>query len=754
MYCENTGMNIKRGGKLAWFFLILSFHLSPAQQKIEKLGPAINSDVYDEISPVITRNGQTLYFTRIGSADFNRTLIQDEVDLSKTQADSTYLAVLKEVYSQIAGVHIESPVSASINQDIWIAGSQDQIFDQVFHPGFPINNALPNSVCSLSPDENKMIVINQFGRDGSMYKGFSVIERQLDGGFTFPEPIHIRDFYSNSPEVNLCMARDGDVILLSVNRTDSRGDNDLYVCFRIKTNLWSEPLNLGPVINTPFREITPFITEDKTTLLFASNRPGGQGGMDIYMSRRLDFSWTQWSQPELLTAPVNSEFDDSNPVLMNPYSKLYLTSRRDGTSDIFVAEFTQKNPDFQPEIPFISPPIVFKGRLINSLTRELVSASLSYGPSRLRKYETTLNAQEGLFEIAIHKKDKFRLTPHKEGFSAKGALVDIPLLDQLENRTYEIDFFLTPNEKEQKIDLKNIYFERGTPVVSPASFESLDGLANLLNQNPGMQIRIEGHTDSVGKYYELLDLSRNRSNAIKKYLVTMGIMSGRISTVGFGGTRPVAPNDTEENRAKNRRVEVFVTRSGNPSKIPFKDLPDPVIRKASNPLADFPESVSARIQPQTEPASRAVPGKQTTEKNNLAPGPPPQGTRDSIVYTPTTINTPPINTRNTEAGFGRKSQAVYTIHFIADQLALQQNAFPEIWKLIEFLHRNPEKKIRLSGMCTTRESASKPAGFCLQRALGIKEYLVYKSIDPARISISEEPSAGDGISGVMVFLQD
>ncbi len=745
-----TGINMKRGGKLAWFLLFLHAWTLPAQQGIEKLGPSINSDAYDEISPVISRDGQILYFTRVGSADFNRTLIQEEIDLSKTETDSTYLVVLKEIYSQIAGRRIESPVSASINQDIWIAESRDQLFDQVYHPGFPINNALPNSVCSLSPDENRMIVINQFGRDGSLYKGFSVIERQVDGAFAFPEPIHIRDHYSNSPEVNLCMTRDGDVILLSVNRNDGRGDNDLYVCFRVKNNLWSEPLNLGSVINTPFREITPFITDDKTTLFFASNRPGGPGGMDIYMSRRLDFSWTQWSAPELLNPPINSIFDDSNPVLMDPYTRLYLTSRRDGTSDIFVADFAGKSPDFRPEIPFLSPPMVFRGRMINSLTGEAVASNLTYGPSRMKKHENTFKSPDGLFEISIDKKEKYRLTPYKEGFASKGLLIDIPLLDQFDNRIYDIDFLMFPLEKEQKIELKNIYFEKGTPVVSPSSFESLDGLAALLNQNPGMQIRIEGHTDSVGKFYELLDLSRNRSNAIKKYLVGKGIMSGRVSTAGYGGTRPIAPNDTEENRAQNRRVEVIVTRSGAPSKVQYKDLPDPVIRKASVPLAQ----ANPPIEPLPMTVSRSLPEMRTKTKQNPVADPPIRNRRDSPDEVSRPSKKPSQNSGLSITSHDRKSQAVYTIDFIPGQLALLQNAFAEMQKLIEFLNRNPEKKIRLSGVCNSQEFSTKPAGFCLQRALGIKEYLVYKSVDPSRVAISEEFLMGEGTPGVMVFLQD
>jgi len=126
-----------------WILVIISIQLSPAQFRLEKLGPEINTSLYDEISPVVSRDGRTLYFTRTGSPEFNRTLIQEEVDLSKTLSESDYIQVLKEVYSEIANKKIESPASSSINQDIWIADSRNKQFDRVFHPGFPINKPYP-----------------------------------------------------------------------------------------------------------------------------------------------------------------------------------------------------------------------------------------------------------------------------------------------------------------------------------------------------------------------------------------------------------------------------------------------------------------------------------------------------------------------------------------------------------------------------------------------------------------------------------
>lgn len=712
---------MKRAGNLMWILVIISIQLSPAQFRLEKLGPEINTSLYDEISPVVSRDGRTLYFTRTGSPEFNRTLIQEEVDLSKTLSESDYIQVLKEVYSEIANKKIESPASSSINQDIWIADSRNKQFDRVFHPGFPINNALPNSICSLSPNEGTLVIINHFARDGSMFKGFSFIDRRSDGSFTFPDPIYIHDFYSNSPEVNLCMSRDGDVVILSLNRKDSQGESDLYVSFKLKYNLWSEPVNLGPVVNSKFRDLTPFISEDKSRLYFASNRPGGKGGTDIYMTKRLDYTWSSWTKPELLISPVNSSFDDSNPVVIEPF--LYFTSKRDGTSDIFRMDY-----QFHPPVPSINQPIVLRGSIRNSVTLELMDdAHLLFGPSRLATPDQLYVSADGRFEIKLDKSDSYRLLPRKKGFIGKGQLVDVAILDQSTTRSYEIDFYLAPLEVNQKIEINNLYFERGKPNLLPVSYPELDRVAEILDQNPAIHIRVEGHTDSVGKYYELLDLSRLRADSIKKYLVDQGIVSARITTAGYGGTRPISENNTEENRALNRRVEIIITHSDLASKNQYKNLPEPSVRKTPEPSPIWVDTLTPPLAVQSDLPLR-------NDKEPVFPQTSPPESGILTVPAETTIN---------------------RIYFIPNGLAIEDSSFVKIRGLIDFLISNPAKKIILKGMCTTTETIPDPVTFAKQRAMGVKEFLVFKSIAPGRISIANlyEPDQQE-MSGVKVFILD
>jgi hypothetical protein len=113
-----------------------------------------------------------------------------------------------------------------------------------FHPGYPLNNALTNSLVSTGTTPDEYVIINQFYEDGSMYAGFSRIRIHEDGSQSFPQPMHIYDFNVNSSDVNLTMTPSGHVIVLSMDRTDSKGAKDLYVSFYARENVWSAPVNM------------------------------------------------------------------------------------------------------------------------------------------------------------------------------------------------------------------------------------------------------------------------------------------------------------------------------------------------------------------------------------------------------------------------------------------------------------------------------------------------------------------------------
>ena len=544
--------------------LVILYAVSPlvGQDRLEKLGSEVNTDEYDEIAPVISKNGDIMYFTRVGDPDFDKTLMDYERDLYKSYPPDRYYEKLKFIYSQLSEEKIVDPVSSPFNQDIWIAHLNENKIE-VEHPGFPANNALPNSICSLTPDSSKFIIINQFRTNGDMERGFSFIRQQSDGRFSFPEPLHILKFYTLSADVSLTMSKDEDVLIVSLKRDDSFGENDLYVCFKMAKNLWSKPINLGPMINTPSSEITPFLSRDKRRLYFASTRASSLGGRDIYLSKRMDYSYKKWSKPERLQEPINSEFDDHQPYFNEKTGYFYLASHRDGSSDIFRL---QMNP-----VEELEKPLIVNVKIKNSKTDRLTQAELFYGPNSVNDYLDYFHTYTGGYQFKIEKNEVFKLRPFKRGFKSRITRVDPNILLKEGKEFVELILYVDPpgaEEKERpfvkkdstlhKLNLKNIYFERAKDVILFLSYKELNRITAILKSQDHVKILIEGHTDNVGDPDDLMDLSEDRARAVKKYFVKKGIDGSRIQVIGYGATKPLLDNSTEIKRWRNRRVEIKV----------------------------------------------------------------------------------------------------------------------------------------------------------------------------------------------------
>lgn len=607
---------------LPLFFLLILWSPTGAQISLEKLDYPYNSDLYDEGTPIVSLDGKYLYFTRSAYPQFCRVLMDSGVDLSQTLTEDKYIQTLSYIYSLLGEEKKTPPVSSGFNQDILIARLDGDEFAGIEHPCYPLNNALPNSVVSTFLDSNTIVVLNQFYKDGSMYEGFSFQQRLEDGSYNFPQPLHIYDFYSRSADINMALSHDGYVMILSLQREDSKGSNDLYVSFRVKQGLWSAPKNVGR-LNTPYQETSPFISKDKRKLYFSSNRPGTLGGNDIFVCERLDYTWTNWTEAQPLMSPINSEYDDGQPFLDDVNSYLYFSSKREGSSDIYRMPLKPK--------PKLKRPILVKGKILNSETNEPIRSELLWGPETALGYLEYFNTYNGEFEFVLEEFEVYKFFPRKPGYDSQVTRFDARLADKTANAYFEITLYITPipddpdpiiasteefdrpraqeetkSEKKsgkkpqiierqtfidefdevpevvvevnepiiltpdsimtssepqfnrvQKLSFYNIYFVRSKPEVLPESYRALNGLVKTLDDNPSLVILIEGHTDNIGDDVDLVELSWQRAESIKKHLVRYGIDENRIETWGFGASKPLTDNQSEESRKRNRRVEIY-----------------------------------------------------------------------------------------------------------------------------------------------------------------------------------------------------
>ncbi|MCS7189569.1 MAG: OmpA family protein, partial [Bacteroidia bacterium] len=369
-----------------------------------------------------------------------------------------------------------------------------------------------------------------------------------------PTQLRIQNFSSESgSSLTAALGWDGKTLLLSLRKQGGMGGEDLYVSFYDpEQKLWSEPLSLGPVINTAGDEITPFLASDGITLYFSTNGRSDSKGMDIYMTRRLDDTWQHWSTPQRLPEPINSNADDYYFKFAPLHPEVAYFVSTDSVStlgrQIYRAPLP---PSYQPR-----PVVLVQGRVLerNSL-RPIGNVELRYYDLVERKLEGTAISDEntGAYKIILPLGSLYGVIVVSPGYFSISEQIDLRQAS-MKGHTNK-DILVAPLLIGEVIRLNGLFFASGDSTLAPESLLELERLAWLLSDKPTMRIEIVGHTDSTGSLEKNLELSWRRANAVAQYLKGRGISANRFEIVGMGPKQPIADNRTSEGRAQNRRVE-------------------------------------------------------------------------------------------------------------------------------------------------------------------------------------------------------
>ena len=476
----------------------------------QHLGNHVNS-VYEEMTPVIAPNGRGIYFSR--------------------RFDPA------------------NQGGANDLQDVYFSQLTRSGWSKPMNLGGPVNNSGPNAVFSVSPDGNTLLLMNTYMPDGKQ-KGMGLsISHKTAKGWSVPQDVKMRQFYNQSFYNEYFLSNDGKVILLAVKRNDTQGSRDLYVSFYEGNEIWSEPKNLGPKINTPGTELSPFLAADGKTLYFSSNGHAGYGRNDIFMSKRLDGSWQNWSAPTNLGAPINSEGTDAYYSVPASGDYAYYVSNDNSLG---------KNVIFRIVLPTAvkpEPVVLVYGKVLNSKTSQPIQTGITYHhfPTDREVGIAQSNARTGYYEIVLPVSQVYSFFAEKEGFYSvrdRLDLTDIKAYDEVER-----DLYLTPIEAGQTVKMNNVLFYQSKAELIPTSYPELNRLAAMMQDNPSITIELAGHTDNVGDRFKNLKLSQDRVAAVKNYLLSQGVEEQRITGKGYGGSKPIADNSREMTRRLNRRVE-------------------------------------------------------------------------------------------------------------------------------------------------------------------------------------------------------
>ncbi|WP_128543608.1 OmpA family protein [Larkinella soli] len=497
----------------------VSIHVSkdaPKEIVKENIGKQINTRG-QEVAPVISPDGKTLYFTR--------------------------------------GQH-EKNTGDPRSQDVWYSTLQGNgEWGEAVNMGAPINNADDNAINGMSPDGRTAYLINVYKPDGSVAFGLSRSTRTKKG-WSFPVECVIKDNYNlhKNNYTEYAIAPDGRTLVLSVQRKNSLGNKDLYVSFRQPDLSWSEPKSLGPILNTAEYEGAPFVAADGRTLYFTSAGRPEYGNGDIFVSRRLDDTWTNWSEPENLGPSINTPEWDGYFTIPATGDYAYLSSIQNsvGGEDIFRLKLY---PAIKPD-----PVVIVAGQILDAFTKKPIPAELIAVIAEENKEFNKLDydPESGDYKLILPAQKLYNLSAKREGYFPVTEVVD--LVKEKRYKEIRKNILLVPIKSGQKVTLHEVLFEQSKAVLMPGSDHELDRVIEMLNQFPTMEIMVEGHTDNQGEWDKNMKLSEDRVRIVKEYFVEKGIAGARIRTKAWGPSKPISSNETEEKRRLNRRVEFTILK--------------------------------------------------------------------------------------------------------------------------------------------------------------------------------------------------
>ncbi len=498
--------------------------------QVENLGADINTD-NPEMRPTISADGNLLFFIR-----------------QNDPANIQYATVPN-------------------SQDIWYS-MRDSTgkWSPAKHLSARVNASHYNAVFWISPDLNKILLKGSF-IDGQYYgMGVSMIHKRSDNSWADAQMLRIRNFekFRETAQFGASMGQDGKTLLFYM--TDKKGsyENDLYVSFLEGDNIWTAPKSLGKKINLPdYNEMSPFIASDGKTLYFSSDRPGGIGENDIWMSKRLDDSWTKWSDPVNLGRPINTELSEAFFTLDAGGEYAYLTSSDGafGGSDIVRVKLLER------EKP--NPVVLVSGNVYNAKTKEPLAASLIYEtlPDGTEVGNGVSSPIDGSFKMVLPYDKNYSIRASADKFFAISENLNLDSLVKAGYKEIHKDLYLAPIEIGQVFRLNNVFFDFDKYTLRPESFVELDRVVGFLNEYPNIEIEMSAHTDNKGSDEYNMKLSDNRARSVREYILSKGIAATRIISQGYGETKPVADNnkddgtDNPEGRQLNRRVEFKILKN-------------------------------------------------------------------------------------------------------------------------------------------------------------------------------------------------
>lgn len=448
--------------------------------------------------------------------------------------------------------------SQNFNEDFYISRRNDQGQWQPLQPITTINTPHNEGAQALSAD-GRLMFFTACGRRDSKGSCDIYFSRLTDHGWTTPvnvgQPVNSQ-YWESQP----CFAADGQTLYFVSNRPGGQGGNDIWQATMTGIDSNGVPVftnchNIGSVINTKGDETSPFIHPDGRTLYFSSDGRLGIGELDIYYSR-LDTAG-QWQEPINIGYPINTPQDDNGLVISASGTTAYYASNRpqkDGITRREIVCFDVPQEARPGAVSYIRG-IVYDAKTNEPLDASIELIDLADGH---RQATAMSNATDGSFLLNLPSGCNYALLSTRQGYlfhSQNFELTDV-VADTSSPIVMKIP--MSPLTKGEKVAMRNVFFDTNSTELRSESHIELDRLVEIMKHNPALRIEIGGHTDNVGSAEYNKKLSEGRAQSTVSYLISKGIDIERITAKGYGLSQPVADNNSEEGRALNRRIEARI----------------------------------------------------------------------------------------------------------------------------------------------------------------------------------------------------
>jgi outer membrane protein OmpA-like peptidoglycan-associated protein len=485
---------------------------NPLPFKIKNMGDSINSE-YDEYWPGLSADEKTIVFTRL--------------------------------------IPREAPTNqffGNWQEDIFFSTRTDSIWSKARSISNQINTMQNEGAESITADGLKIYYTACNRNDGKGRCDIYYSERSSEGwskGINIGGPVNT-EYNEKQPS----LSADGRTLYFVSNRPGGKGKYDIWVSHLQDNGLWTEPSNLGDSINTPDDEQSPFIHPNNRSLYFSSDGWPGMGGYDIFVATKKFPCDTCWSVPKNLGYPINTCNDEIGFIVNARGTMAYYASDRDYAHKRDIYEF-ELPPQVRPLPVSYMKGVVFDAETYVPLdaTFELIDLS-----NYQTIYRSVSQKNTGEFLVCLPIAHEYALNVSKENYLFYSE--HFTLFDTTEIvKPVVKNIALQPIKTGKTVVLNNIFFETNSFELKKSSEVELTKLISFLQKYPDIKIEISGHTDNTGNEKFNLTLSENRAKVVAQYLISHGIDSKRIRYKGYGEKMPVADNNTEEGRSKNRRTE-------------------------------------------------------------------------------------------------------------------------------------------------------------------------------------------------------